>query len=632
MASRSTPLDGGIDSSRRLDGVLGLAVLVLLLAAGMRVLGTADRPAWTDEGWSVWAASDPGFSAIVDKVKDDHHPPLYFAALGRWRSVAGDSRIALRFPAIAAGLLTTTLVFRIGADWFGQTTGSYGALLYAVLGIAVYYAQEIRHYSWLMLATSLMSLFFLRYLRRPRPAWFVLYALSVAFMLGTLYVGVLLLAVQAMIGLLLWRREWRARVGLVGAWLAALLVLLPWWQIVPDQITQVQNTAGVPGAYRITLQNVLILADFLLGNQLALMAGLYLVGVWGILRRSNWRRMPALAQVHITLAGGGLFVVMCLLNARVGTLTLRTLVFLTPMVMVICAYGLSQLERPARAVFAVVAVFTLLARADEVQPRLDYASAARTLAAQYTPGDLVILETGFDDNAFQYELSLAVPDDAPPIIRTLPWVDHGRPDRHRPVVAQVEDFLQAHRRVWIVHWLQPTVLIPFLDAGNYGFQRVLTQKTPTGARYLELYPDHPAVEAVLYERPELERQPLTFGDLLVLRDALVPASLPAGGTLHVDLWWMAVEPPALDYSVGVYLMPADGDTVLAQHDGPPGALPTSQWTPDTLVFDRHTLTLPATLQAGVYRVVVGVYWHGDRQPLLSGDRPYVSVGQIEVRR
>jgi hypothetical protein len=77
-------------------------------------------------------------------------------------------------------------------------------------------------------------------------------------------------------------------------------------------------------------------------------------------------------------------------------------------------------------------------------------------------------------------------------------------------------------------------------------------------------------------------------------------------------------------------MPVEADRVLAQHDGPPGDLPTSQWTPDLLVFDRHTLVLPNDLPSGRYRVTVGVYWFGDRQPLPVDGAPYTVVGTLDV--
>ncbi len=628
--SMASPWREDAPSSTQARSLRGAAVLILLLALATRILGTASRPVWTDEGWSVWAASDHHWSAILDKVRDDHHPPLFFAALSGWWSLAGDSRLALRFLAVMAGLLTTAVVYRIGADWFGRQAGGYAALLYAALPIAVYYAQEIRHYSWLMLAVSLMALFFLRYLRHPLPLWWLLYLLSTAFMLGTLYVGVLTLAVQAFVGLILWRGTLRAKAGLIGAWLGAALLCLPWWEMVPEQITQVRNTAGVPGAYRITPGNVLALADYLFGNQLALLGGLFALGVWLSVRRGQAGGVTRLARVYTILAGGGLFVAMCLANIRVGTLTPRTLAFLTPPLMLIGGYGLSRLPHPARGLFAAMAVLALLTRAEEIQPRLNYDGVARALASQYSPGDLIVLETGFDDNAFQYELSLAVPDDHPTIVRTLPWVELGRPERHRPVVQQVADLLRSHRRVWVVQWLQPAVLLPYLDAGNEGFRRVLVQMTPTGQRYQQLYADHPLVRASLYERPALDGEIARFGDLFALHDAVIAPRVPAGGTLHVDLWWTVTQTPPLDYSVGVYLMPLDEDRVLAQHDGPPGDVPSSQWTPDLPVFDRHSLTIPARLQTGVYRLVVGVYWFGDGQLLPSHGQPYVEVGRVAV--
>src|SRR5262249_18462473 len=153
----------------------------IVIGAAARILNTGHWPVWTDEGWSTWAASDHHISAILDKVAADRHPPLYFLSLSAWWTIAGDSRIALRFLSIASGLLTIAIVYRIGSDVFDSGTGVCGALLYAVLNVAVYYSQEIRHYGWLMLAVSLMTLFFVRYLRRPGRGMLIAYTLSIVF-------------------------------------------------------------------------------------------------------------------------------------------------------------------------------------------------------------------------------------------------------------------------------------------------------------------------------------------------------------------------------------------------------------------------------------------------------------------
>ena len=91
----------------------------MLLAAAVRIINAGHWPVWTDEGWSTWAASDHRIDVILDNVAKDRHPPLYFLSLSAWWTIAGDSRIALRFLSIASGLLTVAAVYRIGADWFG---------------------------------------------------------------------------------------------------------------------------------------------------------------------------------------------------------------------------------------------------------------------------------------------------------------------------------------------------------------------------------------------------------------------------------------------------------------------------------------------------------------------------------
>ena len=54
---------------------LGLLVLILLLAAALRLSGAATRPAWTDEGWSTWAARDHRPGVILDKLADEGRLP-----------------------------------------------------------------------------------------------------------------------------------------------------------------------------------------------------------------------------------------------------------------------------------------------------------------------------------------------------------------------------------------------------------------------------------------------------------------------------------------------------------------------------------------------------------------------------
>jgi hypothetical protein len=616
-------------------------LIILLLAAATRIINAGHFPVWTDEGWSTWATSDHRLEVILDKVAQDRHPPLYFLSLSGWWTIAGNSRIALRFLSIAGGILTVAAVYRIGADWFGRSAARYTALLVAVLDVTVYFSQEIRHYSWLTLSVCLMTLFFLRYLRQPRTSLLIGYVLSITFMLYSLYIGILILFVQIGIGLLAWRGSVRHKIQLVVAWIVAGLLYAPWLFALSRQLNTLVD--GIDG-YPTNFDGLLTILGILFGSQLALTAGLYLIGTGNIItallkhspsvsysplpeREEQVVRVCWLAQMTIVLSGVGLLGLMFVGNLWIGVLSARTLVFLAPMLMLICGYGLSLLNPQVRRIFVVALIAVALVTTDFIQPRLDYHLAAQAVAADYTPGDLIILEDGWDDNAFRYELMLALPAaPEPEIIRTLPWV--GNRFVIKPVVPQVEDQIKAHRRVWVVNWLQPPQVIPYLDQGNHNFVRVLTRETSTGAQYKGLY-DDTIVRAILFERLTFAEPPRVYGEILALRDTLVPSIVERGRNLHIDLWWSALKIPLLDYSVGVFLLDSAGK-VRGQHDIPPGKIPTTRWEPGILTFDRHTIPIPPDLPLGTYKVGVQVYWYGDRVPLTVAGEKYAIIGEVRL--
>jgi len=433
-------------------------------------------------------------------------------------------------------VLTVAVVYRIGADWLGSPAARGGALILAVLPTAVYYGQEIRHYAWLTLSVAVMTLLFLRYLRHPRRMIAIAYAVSIAFMLYSLYLGVLILAVQVVVGVLLWRGDRRAKLGLIGAWGASVMMYIPWLIVLAGQLNILSS--GIDG-YPTTLNGTLAALADVLSPQTALIGSVVTIGVWQMLRglrRAWWR----LAFVTLLLSSVGILGAMLLINSRFGVLSARTLVFLTPLFAVVGGYGLSWIAPRTRHVLATALVIALIVQPGTVQPRLDYQVTAQALAEGYTPGDLIVLET----------------------------------------VPQIESLLQAKRRVWVVNWLQPAQVLPFLDHGGDHLARVLTLQTATGAQYKALYAD-PNVQIVLYERPPVlpVSSPRVYGALFALDSSLIASDVRPGDRLHIDLWWSALKVPTRDYSVGVFLMNANG-VVVAQQDGPPssvseGTVPTS---------------------------------------------------------
>lgn len=127
--------------------------------------------------------------------------------------------------------------------------------------------------------------------------------------------------------------------------------------------------------------------------------------------------------------------------------------------------------------------------------------------------------------------------------------------------------------------------------------------TPILGRF-KILPTHPAVvnpaRTVRYQ----------FGDSI----ALEGYDLQSSGPLRVNLYWRALAPVPLDYTVSLQLLDADGQ-VIATGDGQPanGMNPTSSWVPREQVFDSHEFK--DSTDGGRARAVrVGLYRNetGDR--------------------
>jgi hypothetical protein len=95
-----------------------------------------------------------------------------------------------------------------------------------------------------------------------------------------------------------------------------------------------------------------------------------------------------------------------------------------------------------------------------------------------------------------------------------------------------------------------------------------------------------------------------------------PATLEAGDTLTLTLYWQAVQVPQGDYKVFVHLLDHTG-ALVAQDDALPrgGRYPTWAWQPGDLVPDSHRVQLPDERPPGPYHWAVGLYLPDTRERL-----------------
>jgi hypothetical protein len=177
-----------------------------------------------------------GLGRVLRAVRlSDTSPPLYYLLLALWTRVAGTSDAALRAFSLLASLACLPLLWRVAAALGGRRAGLLSCGLFALAPAAVYYSTEGRMYAlvWLwVLAGAWLALRLRR--QGPRPGLLLALTLVSAAGLLTHYFFVFFWAV--LIGWLQLRADPRHRRGILLAAGLAVLLVLPWYAGVPEDV------------------------------------------------------------------------------------------------------------------------------------------------------------------------------------------------------------------------------------------------------------------------------------------------------------------------------------------------------------------------------------------------------------
>lgn len=128
-------------------------------------------------------------------------------------------------------------------------------------------------------------------------------------------------------------------------------------------------------------------------------------------------------------------------------------------------------------------------------------------------------------------------------------------------------------------------------------------------------------------------------EIALLGYDLEPLEVAPGETIHLTLYWQALEQPARPYTVFTHLSDPGGE-LQGQQDNMPlqGSLPTTCWLPGEYVADPYDITVAADAVPGQYRLEVGLYWlrTGERLPVSGSDavlpdRIWLGPVEVEIR-
>jgi len=399
-----------------------LLILVLALAAGLRLFQLTDRVVWFDEAVSLLVARAAP-AEIVAAAQDDTHPPGYNLVL----HFLPRGEFPARLFSVGCGVLTVAVVFLIGRTGWPSppsasavetarrtgparptTAGVASAVLLALCPLHVWYSQEIRMYA---LQTLLVTMSWWLLLSRRWPAYAVVTALS----LYTQYTSAFAIVAQSVY--VVWRerdafRSWLWAVAAVAVLFAPGVPLLArqygggtfgYWMKDFSWADPVRFFALLTGAIP---KNPGPYWPWVMVSVAVITAA--------IMNTDARKRVPPLLLWLLVPVG-----LLAVLSVRANVFLPRTLVMVTPAFALLLgaavAGGKNGRWPSLKAILTVLVVagnLWALSRyyfAENAWIRSDLRAAAARVAAGYRPGDLVVHTSRFSYRPFQVYLDPTIP-------------------------------------------------------------------------------------------------------------------------------------------------------------------------------------------------------------------------------
>jgi 4-amino-4-deoxy-L-arabinose transferase-like glycosyltransferase len=249
----------GEASANRPDRALPwLFALVVVAGAVLRFSGLDAQSLWNDE-LSSWEQSHQESLADVIEigVRPTTYPPAFQIGLYYVIRGIGDSETALRFPSAIAGVLAILAIYGLGAQIYGRREALIAATLLAFSYQPIYYSQEARAYSFVLLFSILSAYFWFRITRCLRAdatpsvgaqAGYLACAITTTYLH---YFGLLLVAVQfaGWLALFIARPRALGRIALLGGLVA--LAYVPWFPYFVEEFAREEIYIEEPGFHSI---------------------------------------------------------------------------------------------------------------------------------------------------------------------------------------------------------------------------------------------------------------------------------------------------------------------------------------------------------------------------------------------
>lgn len=499
--------------------ITGFGILLRWLSPGRVAL-------WRDEVQFLNIATLPDASAIVTYLTlHESHPPLLYLVAHMLGSATGDPAKAMHWPVLLASVAAIPAAYWVASIAHRPLAGVIAALLTSVSLPLSAFSVQIRPYAFISLALLVSTGAAIISAHDSRLRWKFLWMIATVFTLYTHHMGLLLLAGQLGVMVLLSiharriavdSRQW---IGWVGA---ALLVALPSLVL----LTQQAGAAGhATPAASWSLEPFARLVSLIIAYPAELLLPLLciasLIPLW---LRNGQRNVAAIVPAGVLVAT---LLLLTAASYRAGLLTPFVVLSLAPLGAVASGGAMSMLltarKRFATAV-AIECAIVLVTASSIVHwgfVKTNVRAAAQFVASEYRASDLVIVATGalgpafnryFEGTVSQIDFPIAGP------VARFPFDHHfdrvGDPAALRMVTDSIEAAVDADRRIWVLmpsDWISnhpAPVQLSRREHGGLGqvdavranlIRQIVTESYGAAARTFDEVPPGRSLESVSVE-------------------------------------------------------------------------------------------------------------------------------------
>ena len=214
---------------RKTDFELFAALAIIAIGLALKFWLKLPVDLWEDEIISATHANQPIFNVIIDTVRNDVHPPLYFLQLHFW-SILGRSDAWLVINSIIWSVIGAASFWWVVRQHFGSRMALFACAIYEIMPPTVYMSNQLRMYAFLSVLIIWSFHFAILVFEKGKASLanlVVLIGLLLAIIL-THAIGAIAVAMNGLYALLLLRKHKRSCKLWASAYGIAATSALPW--------------------------------------------------------------------------------------------------------------------------------------------------------------------------------------------------------------------------------------------------------------------------------------------------------------------------------------------------------------------------------------------------------------------